>query len=531
MYDLCIIGSGAGAAPLIYEFTKAGKSVAVIEKGKHYKRDDFSKDEIAYTKRDIFTPSLQEEYHTIVKNKRLYSSFEADFSFWNGSLVGGSSNFMSGYFHRLDSDDFRLLSKYGAIEGANIVDWPIDSHDMQKYYDKVERLVGVSGLKSPYPPTLEHSISKLIDTTAKDLCMDIKQTKRAILTKNMHSRESCYYSNYCGSYGCSSGAKGSALEALINPVLGLKNLTLLCESFAIRLIEKNNNVDQVVYIDTKTQKQHKLQAKLFIVACGAIESSRLLLNSKSQSFPNGLANNSANVGKNLLFSAGGIVEATFDHTTMPLVQLLEQGYFINRYFEDLYKHKKGGMIEFVFEHANPIRKADRHKWDSSNNLLWGEKLYEKLYEKFTQQRVLNAEIFNDWIPHDKCYVSIDEKHKDKYGVNVARVAIDAHPHNSRVAQHLAKQAIKVFKAMGAKEIQNKITTLPPTNLQAGGCRFGDDAKTSVLNKYCQSHEVKNLFVTDGSFMPTGGSIPYTFTIYANAFRVAQYISQNWEKIV
>tara|TARA_R110002050_G_scaffold676_1_gene4818 strand:- start:1239 stop:1640 length:402 start_codon:yes stop_codon:yes gene_type:complete len=130
------------------------------------------------------------------------------------------------------------------------------------------------------------------------------------------------------------------------------------------------------------------------------------------------------------------------------------------------------------------------------------------------------------MPNDNCFVSIDEKYKDKYGVPVATIRIGAHPQDVKVGNFLAQKAIDVLKQMGASDIKSDISPLPSANLQAGGCRFGNDPKKSVLNKYCQSHDIENLFVTDGSFMPTGGSVPYTWTIYANSFRVADYIKKS-----
>jgi len=116
--------------------------------------------------------------------------------------------------------------------------------------------------------------------------------------------------------------------------------------------------------------------------------------------------------------------------------------------------------------------------------------------------------------------------KDKYGVPVAAINLWGHPHDLEVGTYLAKKAKKVLKEMGAKEISFEVSSAPPPNLVAGGCRFGTDPKKSVLDKNCKTHELKNLYVTDASFMPTGGSVPYTWTIYANSFRVADAIKKD-----
>jgi len=144
---------------------------------------------------------------------------------------------------------------------------------------------------------------------------------------------------------------------------------------------------------------------------------------------------------------------------------------------------------------------------------------------FKASRHLRFEVFNDWLPNDNCFVSLDRSETDKWGNPVARFRIGYHPHDVKIGSYLAEKAEKVLKQMGAKDISSAISGSPPANLQAGGCRFGNDPETSVLNGECRMHDAENLFITDGSFMPTGGSVPYTWTIYANSFRVADIIKK------
>jgi choline dehydrogenase-like flavoprotein len=545
IYDVCIIGSGAGAGPIAYTLAQEGKKVLILEKGDIYSEKDFSKDEIAYSRRDIFTPNLKDEYHVVEEeiDEKWYKfpTYETGWSFWNGNFLGGSSNFMSGYFHRLKPKDFKLKSTFGKIEGANVVDWPISYEDMEPYYHMVENVIGVSGeytayehaeprssKRYAYPRLKEHPISKLIDKAAKELNYIPYKVPRAIISENKEERNACYYSNFCGSYACSSGAKGSSRAALIQPALKTNNLTIIPNAFVFKLLtNKDKKIQKALYY-TKEKIEKNVEAKLFILAAQAVESSRLLLNSKNSDFPNGLANSSGEVGKNLLFTGGGTGSAIIDTSILEEEKLFQTGFFVNRGLQDWYftKEFKGGTIDFLFDHANPIRRALKLAKDENGNLLFGEKLQDKIYKNFTKTRKLNFEIFTDWMPNDNCKVYVDENYKDKYGVPVATIKIGAHPQDVKVGEFLAQKAIDVLKQMGAKDIKSDISPLPSANLQAGGCRFGDDPKKSVLNKYCQSHDIANLFVTDGSFMPTGGSVPYTWTIYANSFRVADYIKKS-----
>jgi len=159
-------------------------------------------------------------------------------------------------------------------------------------------------------------------------------------------------------------------------------------------------------------------------------------------------------------------------------------------------------------------------------LVWGRKLKKKLKAYFTQGRHFRFEIFNDWLPTDDCFVTLDPKVKDKWGVPVARVRIGYHPHDVEAGHFLAKKAETVLQNMGAENVYTDVSGAPPTNLIAGGCRFGESPKTSALNINCRLHDVENVYVSDGSFMPTGGSAPYTWTIYANSFRVADRIKEH-----
>jgi choline dehydrogenase-like flavoprotein len=545
MYDAIVVGSGASGSITAYTLANAGYKVAIIEKGRFLHRGDFSKDELAYTRRNITTPNIFDEYHIIEyfdENKWVSKpSYELGYSFFNGNIVGGSSNFMSGMFHRMHPNDFRLQDIYGNIKGANIVNWAIDYKELEPYYDMVEKLVGVSGRyvshpfeppkkanSYPYPPTEENKIVKLIDTKAKELGISTLTTPRAILSAPKDNRNSCYYSNFCGSYGCSSGAKGSGMEAFISKIVDMPNVTLLANTQAIRMhTSKSDEIDYIECIDKISKKHIKLYAKIFIMAAQAHESVRLLLNSSSKEHPDGLGNSSGMLGKNMLFSAGGVITASLYKENLKDIEfheLMQEGLFINRSIKDWYffDSDKGGLLEFMFAPQSIIAKATKNNIQNSH-LLWGKALDEMLEFRFHQQKSIRVEIFNDWLPNDECYMSIDKRYKDIYGMPVGKLRLYSHPQNQKVASKLANRVMPLLKHMNCTNIQTNISKLPPPNLIAGGCRFGNDAKTSYLDKNCKSYDITNLFVVDASFMPTGGSVPYTWSIYANALRVATNI--------
>ena len=564
MYDICIVGSGAGASPVAYTLAKAGAKVLVLEKGAWLTEKEFYKDELAISLRDAYNPSLADERHVIEEEYERNdgstywqgeSTENSGWSFWNGNVVGGSSNFMSGYFHRLKPVDFKLKSTYGEVKGANVADWPISYEELEPFYTMVDEQVGVSGKvvkhphqeprskDFPYPPIAEHPVSGWIDKAASDLGYHPIPVPRAVLSQPAMGRRSCEYSGYCSSYGCSSGAKGSGRAALLNHAVATGNLTIKPNSKVFNIAsDEQGKITGVEYYDAKGKKQ-KAQAGIYVVACQAVETSRLLLASKGPKFPNGLANNNGQVGKNLVFSAGGTGRGDFDFdqlTDEQVAQLTTVGPFVNRALQDWYEidddafagannggKAKGGTIDFLF-HQNPIARAMGSQYDENDQLVWGEQLKANLKQEFTTYRTLRFEVFNDWMPNDDCFVSLDDEVTDKWGDPVAKVRIGYHQQDLQVGEYIAKKAETVLKELGATNVYSSVSSYPPTNLMAGGCRFGNDPKTSVLDKNCRAHEVDNLYVTDGSFMPTGGSVPYTYTIYANAFRVAEQIKQQWQ---
>jgi choline dehydrogenase-like flavoprotein len=553
--DVCIIGSGAGGGPVALEMARAGKSVIVLEKGPWLTEKDFYKDELACCRRSVYTPDLGNEKHVIEDTDSAgnwvgESTEESGWDFWNGNVVGGSSNFMSGYFYRLKPEDFRLHSEFGPVDGANVADWPISYDDLEPYYTKVETEVGVSGKTQahkfadqrstpdfPYPPTAEHPITQGIDAACRELGFTALKTPRAILSRPDMGRRSCEYSGYCGSYGCSSGAKGSSRAALLDRAIQSGNCRIIADAKVYALSSDNSGkVTAARYYDKSGQAQ-AITARTFVVACQAIETSRLLLASAGPGHPHGLGNNHGQVGKNLVFSAGGSGTGKFIYSKLEKSKadrLKLRGPFVNRGLQDWYiiddpkfgQRMKGGTIDFLLSHPNPIARALRQKWDDDGWLVWGKELKTQLHANFTDHQVLKFEVFNDWLPTDNCFVSLDSKVKDRWGSNVAKVRIGYHEHDLKVGEYLSLKAVDVLYQMGAEDIVYGVSGSPPANLVAGGCRFGRDIRTSVLDTDCRVHDAENLYITDGSFMPTGGSVPYTWTIYANSFRVAEIIKSN-----
>ncbi|MBI5329283.1 MAG: GMC family oxidoreductase [Betaproteobacteria bacterium] len=549
-YDAIVIGSGAGGGAVAWRLAMAGKQVLVLEKGPWFTAADYFKDELACCRRNVYTPDLRDERHVIEERSgRGWSATptsESGWSFWNGNVVGGSSTFMSGFFHRLKPVDFRLRSEFGPIRGANVVDWPIGYDDLEPYYSEVERVVGVSGRvvrhafleprstpDFPYPPTAEHPVAAWVDAACAGLGYHALPLPRAILSQPKGARRSCEYSGYCGSYGCSSGAKGGARAALLDEAVATGRCEVRPHSQVFRLLsDAKGRVQAVEYFDRAGQRQRE-SAKTYVVACQAIETSRLLLSSVGPRHPHGLGNRYGQVGRNLVFSAGGVSHGRLEYADLDperAAQARVTGPFINRTLHDWYViddprlgRIKGGVLDFLMGHPNVIARAHAASRDEDDNLVWGSAFKRRLEAAIRGGRRIDCESFADWLPSDHCFVALAGRTRDKWGRPVARVRVGAHPHDLIVGRFLADRGARVLEALGAKEVVVSVSDAPPPNLVAGGCRFGRDPRYAVLDPDCRMHGVDNLFVADASFMPTGGSVPYTWTIYANALRVGDKI--------
>jgi len=547
-FDVVIVGSGAGAGPVAYELVNAGFSVCMLEKGGFYREQDFYKDEMLVRK-NRFKSRAPDERH-ILQTPDGNGNFDSETTaqFWGGNIVGGASNFMSGYFHRLKPIDFRLLSEFGPIEGANLVDWPISYDDLEPYYRKVEEVIGVSGRvvehpfleprstpDYPLPPTNEHPIAERFDKAAEQLGLHPLPMARGILSRPFNGRNSCEYSGYCGSYGCHSGAKASSRAALLQQILERENFTLITHAKAYQInTDQKGNATSVDFYDAEGESR-RVEARIIDVACYSIESARLLLTSIGAKHPDGIGNRYQQIGKNLHCCAGGTGHGIFDLSRLSESEaeaLRVRGPFWNRALQDWYviddksafaSRVKGGTIDFVFDPPSPTAEANEQKWDESGNLLWGSAFKQKLKSHFTQSKDFKFEVFCDWLPNDNCFVDIDTSQYDKWGTPVAVVRAGYHPHDLKVGNYIVEKGKEVMRALGAHTVTGSAFTAPTSNLIAGGLRFGHDPRTSALDADCRVHGTDNLFVSDGSFMPTGGSVTPTFTIYANAFRVADKI--------
>jgi choline dehydrogenase-like flavoprotein len=534
--DAVVIGSGAGGAPVALQLGRAGFKVAVLEKGPFYMKEDFVHDEILNSRRNFFMPLPWDEPHLVRQGPdgELKRTNEA----WTANCVGGGTVHMSGFFYRLKPVDFRLRSELGAVKGANLADWPIQYRDLEPWYDLAEEELGVSGLavphpfaeprKKPYPlPPLDaHPIAAELEKACQSLGYHCIPTARGIISRAYRGRAACSYCALCGSYGCEHDAKSGTNASLIPAAIATGKVEVRARCMATRIeVDAEGRAKSVVYQDPHGVTQEQ-PAQVVVVSCTSVESARLLLNSTSGRFPRGLANGSGLVGRNLMFSSFGESRATFRIAARKAQWpwLAEAAPFVNRTVQDFYllpdgpqQFRKGGTLGFMFTHPNPIYAAVRMAGTGRQG-VFGKALKDRLRE-YRDSKILQFEIYGEFLPTGGTFVTVDPAVKDKYGLPVAAITIQRHPLDLTMTRYLVEKGEAILRAMAPDKLERTGAAGETTILQHGTCRFGKDPASSVLDPDCRAHEVPNLYVVDGSFMPSSGGVPTTLTIVANAFRV------------
>ncbi len=544
--DVAVIGSGAGGAPVAAVLAEAGARVVVLEKGPYYTSGDFVHDEVKICRRDFWVPYLDDEPHTMRKTET--DPAKRTRSGWTSACVGGATVHMSGFFYRFKPSDLRLFEMTGGVEGAEIADWPISIEDLLPYYDILEARIGVSGRAGvnpfetrdrpfPLPPLRPHPAAALFDEAARSLGYHPYPTPRAIASRVFGKRPPCNYCGLCGDYGCENASKSSCLVTFIPAAEATGRCQVKARSMTRRiLVDASGRVRGVEYLDAKGRVQ-TIGARVVCLAASAVESARLLLLSSSSRFPKGLANNNGLVGRNLTFSTLAKGTAVFDRGRLAAT-LGAPGMdlpFLQRSVQDDYWMEasgltlpKGGTYNFIIEHPNPINAAVRLA-AADGWRTFGPDFKERLRRHFLEELTVEFEIFGEFLPWNGSYVDLDPERRDRFGLPVARITTRNHPAADAVNMRMLRHGMDMLEAMQPAAERVSAWTWRDTtyHLQQGTCRFGTDPGSSVLDPFCQAHEVRNLYVTDGSFMPTSGGVPSTATIMANSLRVADRIRERF----
>jgi choline dehydrogenase-like flavoprotein len=539
--DVVILGSGGGGGPLALTLAQAGLDVLVLEKGPRYRREDYLHDEVAHLHRSFFAPSAQEEPHTVMTRKTT-TPVVMDLG-WIANCVGGGTVHMGAFLYRFHPDDFRMARRFGPSE--ELADWPYGYEELEPYYCRAEREVGVSGLAGanpfegprsqpfPMPPLGSHPLAPRLEEACRRRGWHPFPTPRSINSVPYKGRPACIYCDFCASFGCPVGARGSSQEALIARAEATGRCELRTRAMAREItVGRDGRATGCVYLDAEGN-EHEVEAEVVCVCCSAVESARLLLLSKSSRFPDGLANGNGRVGRHLQFHGVTMGEGRFLRDRHPELSLDDPHPFIGRSLMDHYflpdgvsDLAKGGLIRFDMSLPTPVAAAQALALGDERP-VWGLELKRRLRRYFRDQRAIHFEVFHDFLPNAGTWMELDPEVRDKWGLPVARIHLDLPLHHRLAGEWVADRAFEILDDLGAEELS--LADLGGTSryLVHGTCRAGHDPETSVLDAFCRTHEVPNLYVVDGSFMPTSGGAPPTLTILANSFRVAEHIAKRF----
>lgn len=506
-----VIGSGAGGGTLANELCQRGVKVVCLEAGKRQSPETFVNDEWS-----SFGQLAWLDKRTTSGSWRVAKDF-AGLPAWICKTVGGSTVHWAGASLRIQEHEFKVRTHYGKVAGANLLDWPIGLKDLEPYYAKAEDKLGVTRTNG-IPGLPGNNNFNVMYNGAKRLGYKHCHTGRmAINSRPRDGRGSCQQIGFCFQ-GCKVAAKWSTLYSDIPKAEATGNLDLRPESHVLKVTHnKQGKADGVIYVDNKG-KQHKQAARIVAVAGNSIETPRLLLNSATSKYPDGLANSSGQVGKNYMRHMTGSVYATFDKpvnmyrgTTMAGIITDESGNDPKRGFVGGYEMETLSIgLPFMAAFLDPG--------------AWGRNFSHAMDQ---YDHMAGMWLVGEDMPQESNAVSLHSSEKDQHGMPVPNVQFSDHPNDIAMRNHAYKQGAAVYDAVGATK-SYEVPPYPSTH-NLGTCRMSAKARDGVCNKWGQTHDIKNLFISDGSQFTTGAAENPTLTIVTLAIRQAEYIAAQMNK--
>jgi choline dehydrogenase-like flavoprotein len=471
-------------------------------------------------------------------------------------MLGGRTNHWGRISLRFGPKDFKRKSIDGLGE-----DWPIGYEDIKPFYDRVDKLIGVFGsyenlpndpdgvfLPPPKPRLHELMIRKAGNTAG----VPVIPSRLAILTKKINdSRGACFFCSQCYR-GCMVYGDFSSSSVLVKPALMSGQVDLVTQAMVREVLtDKNGLATGVSYVDKTNLEEYEVRGKIVILAASACESARIMLNSKSSVHPNGLANSSNLVGKYLHDSTGsgmgGVIPALFgrkryNEDGVGGAHVYSPWWLDNKKldFPRGYHIEYGGGLgaplygfSWGIQNLNGKFMVNGVQKESGG---YGRSLKED-YRYFYGASIGMAGR-GEAIPREDNYCEIDPNVVDKYGIPVLRFNVKWSDYEIKQAKHMQETFAEILHNMGAvitwggdNGPQNNYGLEPPGKIihEAGTCRMGSDPKKSVLNKYNQAHDCKNLFVVDGGAFTSQADKNITLTILALSMRASEYMVQELKK--
>ena len=536
-YQAVVVGAGAGGPVAAYVLASRGWRVALLEKGRNpyptlgsagLRGSLFGNDEVRGRRYYAYQDPLIEP-RTFRANDGEAVRPMGDMQ-GLGVCVGGGTVQYDGDSPRVQQADLDFLSRFGAVDGAQVVDWPITYEEMAPYFDEAEKLIGIQGRAGvnpfeeprgayPMPPGYEPKGATVLIRGAERLGYHPHPMPMAVNSTYYRGRPACVNCGFCA-FGCPVNAKGSTAVTAVHDALRTGNLTLLTECFALRIETDGSGrrATGVRYIDPDGAEQ-VVTADHVILAANAIETPRLLLLSAGPSHPDGLGNASGLVGRclmfHIVFSAIGIFDEEIrtyrgrvvTHALADFTQLDGTVDWIRGGYTEL-----GGSI-------HPVEEGIRYPRPMHHALMTQGTFLRK---------ITNVTMIGEDVPVSGNRVDLDPSVRDVYGRPVARVTYARHPRDQAVVDRYMPKLEEIARESGANSVMrfdfHVEDGIPDTKHILGSTRMGTDPATSVTDPWGRLHDVDNVWIADGGLFPTSTAFNPTLTQQALAWRTAAYIA-------
>ena len=534
--DAVVIGAGAGGGVIAKELACAGLRVVLLERGRWVTAWDDGKDDLRNQRTSVlgapFGPDDERNPRVAVDRRgRELVVLASDGAYSNNAACVGSGTVSYGAMAwRYMAQDFRMKSIYGCPAGSTLDDWPIAYDDLEPFYEKAEWELGVSGDVAPDPfhaprrrglpmpplaPNREYEILKPAALRKGWHPFDIPMLRNSV---PYNGRGPCMRCRWCVGFACEVDAKNGTQNTVIPTALATGLCELRTGAMAREIVlDARGHAIAVTYFDADNHLQTQ-PARLVVVSAGAIETARLLLNSKSRLHPNGLGNRYDWVGRNLQGHAYPRAMGLFDHDT----------------YDDV---GPGASIAICdFNHGNPGLRGGAMLANEFIRLpiqltgltppdvpRWGQAHKDYMRQFYRRSIAVMGPVQE--MPVFESRAQLDPRVEDFWGIPVARLSGGRHPHSVEVARAVVVKAVEWLQEAGAIRTW---TSVPGLELsggqhQAGTCRMGNDPQTSVVDRNCRIHEADNIYLADASVHVTNGGFNPALTILANAYRVAAAI--------
>ena len=558
-YDVCVVGSGAGGGMAAMILAQAGAEVVMLEAGPWW---ETTRESVMFKwpydspRRGAPTPERPfGEFRAeiggwTIKGEPYTVADGTQFEWFRSRMLGGRTNHWGRISLRFGPDDFRRKS----IDGLGD-DWPITYQDVKAYYDRVDRLVGIFGSEEGIhnepdgvflPPPKPRCYELMVQQACQRLGITCIPSRLSILTRPHNGRPACHYCAQCGR-GCSTHSNFSSPSVLLPPAMETGKLKIINHAMAREVTTDTEGLATgVSYVNTQDGREYQARARIVVLAASACESARLLLNSKSARFPNGLGNASDVLGKYLTDSTGTRVVGFFPQM-MNMPRHNEDGVGgMHLYMPWWVDNKKldfprGYHIEFGGGLRMPSYgfMGSIHRYNGVGREEGGGGYGHQLKDDY--RRFYGAFIGfsgrGEMVAQEQSRVEIDPDVVDQFGIPVLRFHVKWSEHEYLQVKHMQETFREIIDTLGGTPLTPMPTreegygiSIPGEIIhEVGVTRMGNDPRTSVLNKYCQAHEVKNVFVADGGPFVSQADKNPTWTILALAMRTGDYIVEEKRK--